>query len=1134
MPSVGEIFADVGLKIDNSGLTSATSMFKSAEASLTGIGNVAKTTGTTISSSLGSGGFGAALDQMNVAMSGVTASAGAAKFGVTGFSSAVSAMSSIATSSGTSLTGLGNSATLASNTISGKLTSGILNVGTSLTGLASKSSTFQTLSAGAQKAGSALVDLTQKSTALKNEMGTLGTVITGMFTGALVSGISNVVSTFSSFDDKMRQVQAVTSATGDQFSQLSAEATKLGADTSFTAQEVANGMVVLGQAGRNADEVYQSMPGTLNLARSSMTGLSTSVDILTTTMTGFQMGANQTGVAADVLAKAANISATDVTGIGDAMKYTSSLAHEMDWSLQATTAAVGLLSNAGIKGEMAGTVLRNSITRLLAPTKQVADTLSKYGITVDAISPKTHSLAQIMDLLAAKGVSAGDIMTIFGMRAGPGMLALLAQGSKGLSDYTQKLEDSAGYAKKAADEMDAGIGGAIRQIQGSLETLQITMGEDIAYSLKYVLLAGAKILNLYQLIPSPIRKVGSAFVLLGAGALVAVSGLGTLGILVGAAGPALGVLGISADIAAGSITAFGLTLSAVEWATGIGEIAALAAALIYLDEKTGIVSSTLSFLYDAVTVDFYKMKEIVGGAINYISGYIDELVSDLNSISTGLHLDSVTGYFTSLKDAVSGIVSSVHGQAEESRNAADDIETNIFDASSQVQNSASVAEKAHDIWGDSAQNLALTAEDAYGNVTGSVSDAQYEYQEAVNKFLGDIDTVSTAGIEVMSGVDIDDLTRGIKTVDGELLILNDDLELVKIAADGTITPLKNMGEQHFQTTSGGLTILTQGANDTGEAMSRADTLVGDLDQDVVVLNGRTLTGLNGQVGTVQLSVSDTTRLVDEVTGSVSILDSKTLSNLNGQINGVDSSINTANGNTGTWGNTLGTTNLIPMSTLLAQTQGVDSQINLNNSDTVAWNSTLGSTNNAPFSMIQGNLSATGLSIDSDTTKTGNLNLTLGGTNAAPFGTVQGNLGTTGVMIDTNQSKTGILNSTLGNTNNSPFGTLFGNLSTGGTHVDTLKGKTDDANASMSTLGGFSFSTTLSSLNSIYDTLGNIYERAVDTISKLRNIGSSSGSSSSSNSSSTTNNNTTNNTNVTIKTYAAESNVTKWVKRATGN
>ena len=78
-------------------------------------------------------------------------------------------------------------------------------------------------------------------------------------------------------------------------------------------------------------------------------------------------------------------------------------------------------------------------------------------------------------------------------------------------------------------------------------------------------------------------------------------------------------------------------------------------------------------------------------------------------------------------------------------------------------------------------------------------------------------------------------TRGIRTVNDELIILNDSNELVKVSADGTVTKLKDMGNLSFETTSGGLTIMTDGIDDAGRALTDADILAGEFGNDVVIV-----------------------------------------------------------------------------------------------------------------------------------------------------------------------------------------------------------------------------------------------------------------------------------------------------------
>jgi TP901 family phage tail tape measure protein len=72
------------------------------------------------------------------------------------------------------------------------------------------------------------------------------------------------VKIFAGFADKMAEVRAVTGASTDQFAKLEATAKQLGATTSFTASQVADGMKFLGMAGFDTEQILAGIPAVLN------------------------------------------------------------------------------------------------------------------------------------------------------------------------------------------------------------------------------------------------------------------------------------------------------------------------------------------------------------------------------------------------------------------------------------------------------------------------------------------------------------------------------------------------------------------------------------------------------------------------------------------------------------------------------------------------------------------------------------------------------------------------------------------------------------------------------------------------------------------------------------------------------
>ncbi|MBR3924404.1 MAG: phage tail tape measure protein, partial [Kiritimatiellae bacterium] len=111
--------------------------------------------------------------------------------------------------------------------------------------------------------------------------------------GALTLPFALAEKSFAGFDDKMRLVQAVTSATGEKFEELTETAQRLGRETSFTAQQVADGMIGLGRMGFNPSEITSAIANVLNLSRATGTELGESADIAANSLRMFGLEAGK-------------------------------------------------------------------------------------------------------------------------------------------------------------------------------------------------------------------------------------------------------------------------------------------------------------------------------------------------------------------------------------------------------------------------------------------------------------------------------------------------------------------------------------------------------------------------------------------------------------------------------------------------------------------------------------------------------------------------------------------------------------------------------------------------------------------------------------------------------------------------
>lgn len=352
--------------------------------------------------------------------------------------------------------------------------------------IASLTAELKTAESKAVSFGDALQNAGGKMSSAADKAGSVGTKLTLGVTAPIIGIGTAAVNAGNDFEAQMSRVSAISGAYGDDLEQLREQAIELGAQTSFSATESAQAMENLASAGFGTQEIMAAMPGMLNLAASSGEDLASSADIAASTLRGFQLEASEAGHVADVLAKNAADTNAAIADTGLAMKYIAPVAQSVGWSLEEVTAAIGVMADAGIKGEQAGTTLRGALTRLMKPTKDMYESMDDLGISFYDAQGKMKPLSTIVDELqkSTKGLTDeqrdNHLATIFGTEALSGMKVLLGSSKEELDRMTDGLKNADGAAKKMADTMLDNTKGSIEEMNGSLETAGITIQKQLA------------------------------------------------------------------------------------------------------------------------------------------------------------------------------------------------------------------------------------------------------------------------------------------------------------------------------------------------------------------------------------------------------------------------------------------------------------------------------------------------------------------------------------------------------------------------------------------------------------------------------------------------------------------------------
>ncbi|MGJ5700468.1 phage tail tape measure protein [Staphylococcus chromogenes] len=404
----------------------------------------------------------------------------------------------------------------------------------------------QVLNTTMGKIGNKFSELGPRLQEIGSKMQSVGRNMSMYVSAPIVAGFGAAVKKSIDFDDSMRKVKATSGATGSEFQQLRDKALEMGAKTKFSASESADALNYMALAGWDTKDMLGGIDGVMQLAAASGEDLGQVSDIVTDSLTAFGMKAKDSGHFADVLAQTSSKANTDVRGLGEAFKYAAPVAGALGYTVEDTSIAIGLMSNAGIKGEKAGTALRTMFTNLSSPTKAMKEKMDELGISITDSSGNMLPMRDVMDQLRGKfkGLSkeqqASAAATIFGKEAMSGALAVINASDEDYKKLTKSIDNSTGASKRMSDEMEGGIGGSIRQMKSAIESLAISIGDVMAPYIKklaeWVSHAATKLNEMPK---------GTQKVVVGFGLLAAAIGplLMALGVMVSTIGSAMTVLG---------------------------------------------------------------------------------------------------------------------------------------------------------------------------------------------------------------------------------------------------------------------------------------------------------------------------------------------------------------------------------------------------------------------------------------------------------------------------------------------------------------------------------------------------------------------------------------------------------------
>lgn len=312
--------------------------------------------------------------------------------------------------------------------------------------------------------------------------------------GASLLGVSltlaDSANTFEDFEAAMSQVEAISGATGNEIDQLTVKAQQMGATTKFTATESAEAFNYMAMAGWKTQDMLGGIEGIMSLAAASGENLGTTSDIVTDALTAFGLKASDSSHFADVLAQASANANTNVGMLGESFKYIAPVAGALNYSIEDTSLALGLMANASIKGSMSGTALKTALVNMASPTDNMALAMDKYNISLLDSEGNSRSLKGVLDNLRSSlgGLSETEqtaaASTIFGKEAMAGMLAIINASEEDYNKLTTAIYNADGASQQMADTMLDNVQGSLTLLSSALDEVKLTLGQRTGVYIK--------------------------------------------------------------------------------------------------------------------------------------------------------------------------------------------------------------------------------------------------------------------------------------------------------------------------------------------------------------------------------------------------------------------------------------------------------------------------------------------------------------------------------------------------------------------------------------------------------------------------------------------------------------------------
>lgn len=424
---------------------------------------------------------------------------------------------------------------------------------------------------------------------------------------------------YKDYETNMLQARAAMSSTYDSTSELDKVMETLGqhvqdwaANSIFHVKDFSGAVNNAAHAGWDLEQQLEGIPRAMLLAQAGGLDLSDGLEYLARALNVTGTDFKDSGTLVDQWVKASHLANLTIEDLGDSLNRMGVTAQLTDSTAELFT-MLDALANTGSVGSEAGTLLRGTIMRLIAPTKKASEAMEQLQVTQEEyneLAGDAEVLSKANKLLESQGFSAYDtngqlkplmqtygdlydalvkiagseedlltnsevdeiLAAIFPQRQISGALSFLQAVKGGWEDLYEAIKNSEGTAQADADIMMSGLMGSEELFKSKWEEFQRKVGEELSGPFEDVLGFLSGVVDSLNALPTEVLD----------GLLGGLTGIAALGSALGVGSgifkffSMLGPWGTAAVVAAfgiGALASYLTKMSEIQFESKFGDMA---------------------------------------------------------------------------------------------------------------------------------------------------------------------------------------------------------------------------------------------------------------------------------------------------------------------------------------------------------------------------------------------------------------------------------------------------------------------------------------------------------------------------------------------------------------------------------